>query len=59
LASPLPTQTVLGLFSSITTAPIEYVPSFWKMGVKVMPPFVVFHTPPDATPTYQVCLSSG
>ena len=24
-----------------------------------MPALVVFHTPPEATPMYQVCLSSG
>ena len=28
-------------------------------GVKVVPALVVFHTPPDATPMYHVCLSSG
>ena len=50
---------VLGFFGSIVTVPIEYDPSFWKTGVKVVPALVVFHTPPDATPMYQVCLSSG
>ena len=43
----------------MTTAPTEYDASFWKTGVKVMPALVVFHTPPEATPTYHVCLSSG
>src|SRR6185503_355320 len=58
-ASPVPTQIVLGFFLSIVTVPIEYDPSFWKTGEKVMPALVVFHTPPEATPMYQVCLSSG
>ena len=55
----MPTQIVLGFFGSITTVPIEYEPSFWKIGVNVVPALVVFQTPPDATPMYQVCLSSG
>jgi hypothetical protein len=29
------------------------------MGVHVVPAFVVFHTPPDATATYHVRLSRG
>ena len=59
LASPVPTQIVLGFLRSIVTVPIEYEPSFWKTGVKVVPALVVFQTPPDATPMYHVCLSSG
>jgi hypothetical protein len=54
LCSPVPTQIVFGFFTSNTTSPIEYVPSFWKIGVHVVPAFVVFHTPPDATPAYHV-----
>src|SRR5262245_37039830 len=50
---------VLGFLVSMVTVPTEYVPSFWKTGVKVVPALVVFQTPPDATPMYQVCLSSG
>src|SRR5687767_4065545 len=59
LASPLPTQITFGFFGSITTDPTEYAPSFWKTGVNVVPALVVFQTPPEATPIYQVCLSSG
>src|SRR5688572_15351958 len=58
-ASPVPTQMVFGFLGSSTTVPIEYDPSFWKIGVKVVPALCVFHTPPDATPMYHVCLSSG
>src|SRR5437867_536408 len=39
--------------------PIEYEPWLSKMGVHVVPAFVVFQTPPDATVTYQVLLSRG
>src|SRR3954465_8943029 len=59
LFSPVPTQTTFGLCGSMTTVPIEYVVCWSKTGVNVVPAFVVFHTPPAATPMYQVFLSRG
>ena len=49
----------LGFLGSMTTVPIEYDASLSKIGVQVVPAFVVFHTPPDATATYHVRLSRG
>ena len=48
-----------GFLGSMVKAPIEYAPSFWNTGLQVIPALPVFHTPPEATPMYQVCLSSG
>src|SRR5690242_401512 len=59
LFSPVPTQMTFVFFGSMTTVPIEYEASLSKMGVHVVPAFVVFHTPPDATATYHVRLSRG
>src|SRR6185503_12410638 len=59
LFSPVPTQTTLGFFGSMATVPIEYDASLSNTGVQVVPAFVVFHTPPDATATYQMRLSRG
>src|SRR5437868_5867718 len=39
--------------------PMEYEFSRSNTGVHVVPAFVVFHTPPAATPTYHVFLSRG
>ena len=36
------------------THPIEYEGLSSKIGLNVVPAFVVFQTPPDATATYQV-----
>jgi hypothetical protein len=55
----VPTQTTFGFFGSMTTLAIEYDASLSKTGVHVVPAFVVFHTPPDATATYHVRLSRG
>src|SRR5512138_2167630 len=38
---------------------MEKEPSLSKRGVQVVPPFTVFHTPPEATATYQVSGCSG
>ena len=51
LFSPVPTQTTLGFFASITTVPMEYEPSPSNTGVNEVPALTVFHTPPDADPT--------
>src|SRR3954469_6335491 len=59
LFSPVPTQTTLGFFGSMTTLAIEYDASLSNTGVHVVPAFVVFHTPPDATAMYHVRLSRG
>src|SRR3954469_6269648 len=50
---PVPTQTVLGWFGSIVTAPIDCV-YLSKIGLNVVPPFSDFQTPPEALPTYKV-----
>src|SRR5678815_2261269 len=43
----------------MTAVPIEYDGSLSTSGGDVVPAFVVFHTPPDATATYQMRLSRG
>src|SRR6478672_11274493 len=43
----------------MTTVPMEYDASLSNTGVQVVPALVVFHTPPDATATYQMRLSRG
>ena len=55
----MPTQTTSGFFGSTVTQPIEYEPCWSKTGVKVLPAFTVFHTPPEATATYQVAGWAG
>src|ERR1700730_3796423 len=52
--SPLPAQIVLGDFGSIAMAPIDCAVCLSNMGLKVVPPFTDFHTPPLAAPTYTV-----
>src|SRR5580700_10151365 len=52
--SPLPAQIVLGAFGSIAMAPIDCAVCLSNMGLKVVPPFTDFHTPPLAAPTYTV-----
>src|SRR3954463_8630416 len=52
--SPVPTQIIFGLFCWFAIDPILSVDCSSKTGVHVAPAFTVFHTPPDAAPTYQV-----
>src|SRR5215212_4755268 len=59
LFSPVPTHTTFGLLLSIVITPIENDPWPSKIGEKEIPPFVDFHTPPAAAPTYHVRLSDG
>src|ERR1700740_864418 len=49
--SPLPTQTTDGSDGAIAISPIVETPSLSKTGSHVLPLFVVFQTPPEATPT--------
>ena len=51
--SPVPTQTVLGLRGSMRTAPMLWL-CLSKTGLKVVPPLLLFQTPPLAAPTYIV-----
>src|SRR6266487_1739888 len=51
--SRVPTQTLDGCAWSTAMAPIDCV-YLSKMGLNVVPPFVDFHTPPPAAPTYIV-----
>src|SRR5438477_9361139 len=53
-ASPVPTQITLGFFGSIVIAPIDWTACLSNTGLKVVPPFTDFHTPPLAAPTYTV-----
>ena len=48
--SPVPTHTVRGSFGSIATAPMDCTSCLSKTGLKVVPPFIDFHTPPLAAP---------
>src|SRR5437588_3237132 len=50
--SPLPTQTIEGSDGAMAISPIVETPSLSKTGSQVVPLFVVFHTPPEAVPTY-------
>src|SRR5277367_4978735 len=52
--SPVPTQTTAGSDGAIAISPIVETPSLSNTGSHVVPLFVVFHTPPDAVPTYTI-----
>src|SRR5437588_12244482 len=52
LGSPVPTQTIDGSDGAIAISPIVDTPSLSKIGSQVVPLLVVFHTPPEAVPTY-------
>src|ERR1700686_632564 len=45
---------VLGDFGSVARAPMDCEVCLSNMGLKVVPPFTDFHTPPLAAPTYTV-----
>src|SRR5438067_6005511 len=49
--SPVPTQAISGFEGSIATAPIDCTSWRSKTGLKVVPPFTDFQTPPLAEPT--------
>src|SRR5712664_2131917 len=49
--SPDPTHTTDGSDGAIAMSPIVDTASLSNTGVHVVPLLVVFHTPPDATPT--------
>src|ERR1700682_1800167 len=57
--SPAPAQTVLGDFGSMAIAPMDCAVCLSNMGLKVVPPFTDFHTPPLAAPTYTVSRPSS
>src|SRR5215472_10596016 len=52
--SPVPTHTVFEFDGSIATAPMDCTSSRSKTGLKVVPPFTDFQTPPLAAPTKTV-----
>src|SRR6266581_6984165 len=52
LGSPVPTHTTEGSDGAIAMSPIVDTLSLSNTGSQVVPLFVVFHTPPDAVPTY-------
>src|SRR5436190_11146659 len=54
LPSPVPTQTTEGLFCWTAMEPMFSVGCSSNTEVQLAPALVVFHTPPDAAPTYQV-----
>src|SRR4051812_13072813 len=53
-ASPVPTQMTFGFVGSIVIAPIDCTSSLSNTGLYVVPPFMDFHPPPLAAPTYTV-----
>src|SRR6478672_10537302 len=55
--SPEPTHTVFGSLGSIAIAPIDCTSCLSNFGMNVVPPFIDFHTPPLAAPTYTVSRS--
>src|SRR6266567_9635587 len=50
--SPVPTHTIDGSDGATAMSPIVETPSLSKIGSHVVPLLVVFHTPPEAVPTY-------
>src|SRR5258707_8953528 len=50
--SPVPTHTTDGSDGTIAMSPIVETFSLSNIGSQVVPLFVVFHTPPEAVPTY-------
>src|SRR5580693_6491349 len=52
LGSPVPTHTTAGSDGAIAMSPMVDTASLSNTGSQVVPLFVVFHTPPDAVPTY-------
>src|SRR6516164_4855121 len=48
--SPVPTQTIFALVGSMVTAPIDCTSCLSNTGLKVVPPFTDFQTPPLAAP---------
>src|SRR5215471_14842546 len=49
--SPVPTQTTDGSEGAMAMSPIVDTASLSNTGSQVVPLLVVFHTPPEATPT--------
>src|SRR5438094_541705 len=52
--SPVPSQTTFEFFGSTATQQSVNDPPLSKIGAKVVPRLVVFHSPPKAVATYQV-----
>jgi hypothetical protein len=50
-ASPVPTHTISGFDGATATSPIDMLDWLSKIGSNVVPPFVVFQSPPDADAT--------
>src|SRR6266849_9927221 len=50
--SPVPTHTTAGSDGEMAMSPIVETLSLSNIGSQVVPLFVVFHTPPEAVPTY-------
>src|SRR5260370_2676454 len=50
--SPVPTQTTEGSEGAMAMSPMVETLSLSNIGSQVVPLFVVFHTPPEAAPTY-------
>src|SRR5713226_6418186 len=49
--SPVPTHTIDGSDGAIAMSPMVETPALSNTGSHVVPLLVVFHTPPEATPT--------
>src|SRR6267143_3803006 len=50
--SPVPTHTTAGSDGAMAMSPMVETLSLSNIGSQVVPLFVVFHTPPEAVPTY-------
>src|SRR6266852_6703742 len=50
--SPVPTHTTAGSDGAMAMSPIVETLSLSNIGSQLVPLFVVFHTPPEAVPTY-------
>src|SRR5882757_6877198 len=54
LGSPVPTHTTAGSDGAMAISPMVETLSLSNIGSQVVPLFVVFHTPPEAVPTYSM-----
>src|SRR5260370_16887249 len=52
--SPVPTHTTAGSDGAMAISPIVETLSLSNIGSQVVPLFWVFHTPPEAVPTYTI-----
>jgi hypothetical protein len=58
-ASPVPTHTMFGSDGAMAMAPMDWAGWSSKVGLQLIPPSVVFQTPPEAAPMKETIGSPG